>query len=452
MRKSFVTLFLTVLFLVVAGTANAGWQFSHLLYDFQLPQSNSWGIHGVAVDPNDNIWLALHGNLAEDTLFVGGDTVNTRPVYILDSNGNHVAFSPLRWIDFGDGRVDTLHAASAINGSGKGISTDRDGNILYTSWSTVYRINYTNGMGMNVFTPSDMSSMTEAVQDEANGFIYVGYVISAARPIYILNNDFNLIGNAVDTLGHITRTMAVTPDGKDLYVGSTWNGFGIEHFHSDIPGLLGYTAVDTLGNWDSVYVASEDTTYYDVKLWSSCLDWDPDGRLWAGNLRPDWSGPKGGMYYAFDIGTGELVDSVGVPLGDSSAGGVFSPRGMAFSNDGQKMYLADYDYNVVSVWTPDPSFIEEDGEVVARSFSLAQNYPNPFNPVTNIPFALYKRAKVTLKVFNVQGQEVATLINETMNAGNHNYTYDASHLASGVYYYSLDVNGKVLTKSMILVK
>jgi len=307
-------------------------------------------------------------------------------------------------------------------------------------------------MGMNVFTPSDLSSMTEAVQDEANGFIYVGYVISAARPIYILDNDFNLIGNAVDTLGHITRTMAVTPDGKDLYVGSTWNGFGIEHFHSDIPGLLGYTAVDTLGNWDSVYVASEDTTYYDVKLWSSSLDWDPDGRLWAGNLRPDWSGPKGGMYYAFDISTGELVDSVGVPLGDSSAGGVFSPRGMAFSNDGQKMYLADYDYNVVSVWTPDPSYIEEDGEVVARSFSLAQNYPNPFNPVTTIRYSLAQAGHVRLAVINLLGQEVGELVNTVKPSGEYQIQWNAKGMASGVYFYRLETRDFVQIRKMVLMK
>ncbi len=447
------TLILIPFLLIFAGFSMASdtWQFEKILIDYEQPQSNSTGIHGVAVAPDGNIWIAPHGDLAKDSVITENDTIYYRPIHVLDPDGNHVSFSPIRVLEFPDGTLDTLHALSPHNGSGKGISVDKDGNILYTSWSTVYRIDYTNGKALNRFTPEDMSSMTEAVQDE-NGNIYVGYVLSGSRPIYILNDDFELVGNAIDTLGHITRTMAVTPDGKDLFVGSTWNGFGIEHLHSDIPGVVKFTAVDTFGNWDQVYVEEEDSTYTDVKLWSSCLDWGPDGMLWAGNLRPDWSGPKGAMWYSYDVETKERVDSVGVPLGDPAAGGVYSPRGADWSNDGKTMYLGDFDYNIVSVWTKSPDHIEQDGEIIAKTFQLKQNYPNPFNPVTTIPFELYKRANVELKVFDVNGREVTTLINEEMGAGNHEYTYDASNLASGVYYYRLNIEGQTLSKRMILVK
>ncbi|MBC8181316.1 T9SS type A sorting domain-containing protein [candidate division KSB1 bacterium] len=351
--KKVTTLVVVSLFLLtsLAFAQESNWEFDKLLYDFQLPQDNGWGVHGVAVAPDGNIWMALHGGLHDEVIeTAAGDTIGFyRPLYILDPDGNHVSFSPLKVLEFADGTLDTLHTNSPINGSGKGISVDNDGNILYTSWSTVYRIDYQTGMGLNAFTPDDMTSMTEAVQDD-NGNIYVGYVVSASRPIFILDNDFNLIGNAVDTLGYINRSIAVSPDGKDLYTGSTWNGFGIAHYHSDIPGVLAFEPVDTLGNWAEVYDAEKDTTYLDVKLWASCIDWGPDGNLWAGNLRPDWSGPKGGMYYAFDVTTGEIVDRAGIPLGDSTAGGTYSPRGAAWSADGNTMYLADFDYNTVGVW------------------------------------------------------------------------------------------------------
>jgi Secretion system C-terminal sorting domain len=89
------------------------------------------------------------------------------------------------------------------------------------------------------------------------------------------------------------------------------------------------------------------------------------------------------------------------------------------------------------------------------SYNLAQNYPNPFNPVTTIEFDLPKDAVVTLKVFNILGQEVATLINrEEYSEGNNSVEFDASTLASGVYYYRLVVNDGEFTqvKKMMLIK
>ncbi|NOS86293.1 MAG: T9SS type A sorting domain-containing protein [Ignavibacteria bacterium] len=89
-----------------------------------------------------------------------------------------------------------------------------------------------------------------------------------------------------------------------------------------------------------------------------------------------------------------------------------------------------------------------------NSFSLRQNYPNPFNPVTNISFELQKPAQVTLKIYNVSGAEVERLINnESMQAGTRSVIYSGDKLSSGIYFYSLFVNGqKVDTKKMMLVK
>jgi len=432
------------------------WVFDEIFYDFELPQDNGWGVHGVAVAPDGNIWLSLHGNLAQDTLFdVTRDTMVTRPMYILDPNtADHVSFSPLRIIDFGGGEQDTFWTGHATNGSGKGLSVAIDGNILATSWSTVYKINSTTGAGMAKFVPSDLASMTEAVQAD-DGKIFVGWVSGTSRPVLILDENLSLLGNALDTLGHLTRTLAVTPDGKDLYSGWTWSGKGIEHWHSDLPGVLKFAVVDTFGNWDEVYDAVKDTTYLDVKLWSSSLDWDPDGNLLAGNLRDDWSGPggKGSQWYAYDPVTYEEVYSLGKPYPTPiSEGGSYSPRGAAWSADGETMYLADFDYNNVTKWTLNPLSIEVDGEIIARTFDLSQNYPNPFNPVTTIPFAIYKKAHVELMVFDIQGKLVDTLIDGPMNSGSHNIKYDANHLATGNYFYQLKVEGHILTKKMILVR
>ncbi|MDQ7064827.1 MAG: T9SS type A sorting domain-containing protein [candidate division KSB1 bacterium] len=455
MKKLAIVCF-ALLFVVgnVFGQDQEVWKFSHLLFDFQKPQSNAWGIHGVAVDPDGKVWLSIHGNLhGEPVTNANGDTLGWyRPIYVLDPNtGEHVSFSPLKVLEMPDGTLDTLWTESAHNGSGKGISVDMDGNILATSWSTLYRIDYKTGKVLNRFIPDDKNSMTEAVQD-GNGNIYIGYVLSKERPVYILDNDFNLIGNAIDTLGYINRTLAVSYDGKDLYTGSTWNGFGVVQYHSDLPGVIKFAPVDTFANLTNVYDPATDSTWAEVKMWASCLDWDPDSNLVVGKLRSDWSGPGGSKYYAFNVQTKEIVWTVGKPVPhDSSDGGVYSPRGAAWTADGQTMYLADYDYNVVSVWNRVLTSVETNVPMPV-TFDLGQNYPNPFNPSTTIPFSLNRDSHVILRVYDVRGRLVATLLDRKMNAGKHAVLFDATGLPTGVYYYRLEVDGELKAKQMMFLK
>ena len=87
------------------------------------------------------------------------------------------------------------------------------------------------------------------------------------------------------------------------------------------------------------------------------------------------------------------------------------------------------------------------------SFNLMQNYPNPFNPATTIKFEVAKNSPVTLKIYNVVGQVVATLINsKQMEVGTHSIQWNAGNLASGVYFYELKAENVIQTKKMILLK
>ena len=87
-----------------------------------------------------------------------------------------------------------------------------------------------------------------------------------------------------------------------------------------------------------------------------------------------------------------------------------------------------------------------------QEYSLEQNYPNPFNPSTIIEFSVPKQSKVTLKVFNVLGQEVATLVNSTLGAGKYSVDFHASNLAAGAYIYRLTADNYVRTSKMLLIK
>jgi hypothetical protein len=87
-----------------------------------------------------------------------------------------------------------------------------------------------------------------------------------------------------------------------------------------------------------------------------------------------------------------------------------------------------------------------------KTFTIYQNYPNPFNPSTTIGFNLPKTSEVTLKVFNILGEEVATLVSDRLSTGLYSYEWDASKLASGVYLYRLETEGFVQTRKMILMR
>jgi len=87
-----------------------------------------------------------------------------------------------------------------------------------------------------------------------------------------------------------------------------------------------------------------------------------------------------------------------------------------------------------------------------RSYRLVQNYPNPFNPSTTISFAIPQSGKVKLAVFNSIGQEVEKLIDEEMVAGDHQITFNAENLTSGVYFYKLEAGNFVDVKKMVLIR
>ncbi len=87
-----------------------------------------------------------------------------------------------------------------------------------------------------------------------------------------------------------------------------------------------------------------------------------------------------------------------------------------------------------------------------EQYVLAQNYPNPFNPVTRIGFTLFNSGFTSLKVFNLLGKEVATLVDHAKEAGIHTVTFDASRLPSGIYFYTIRSGTFVETKRMILLK
>jgi hypothetical protein len=101
----------------------------------------------------------------------------------------------------------------------------------------------------------------------------------------------------------------------------------------------------------------------------------------------------------------------------------------------------------------EPSHVEnKNPNIIPVDYVLKQNYPNPFNPSTTIEFNLPKSEYVELKVYNILGKEVSTLVSNKLNQGNHTYTFDGKNLASGIYYYQLTAGDFREVKKMILIR
>ncbi len=96
--------------------------------------------------------------------------------------------------------------------------------------------------------------------------------------------------------------------------------------------------------------------------------------------------------------------------------------------------------------------VSDEISVIPLSFTLEQNHPNPFNPTTIITYTLSAKTLITLKVFDVLGKEIATLVNKEIEAGRHEVQFDASQIPSGMYFYRLAAGNFIETKKMVLMK
>jgi len=125
-----------------------------------------------------------------------------------------------------------------------------------------------------------------------------------------------------------------------------------------------------------------------------------------------------------------------------------------------RLLLVDSSLNTGAVFTDTTdSIFHIGGDVVPNSglkipdhYDLSQNFPNPFNPTTEITYALPQAGRVTLTVFNLLGQKVATLVNGTEVAGIHAVSFDGRSLPSGIYFYHLQAGEFVQTRKMVLLK
>ena len=391
-------------------------------------------LHGVAVDPDGKVWA---GNFGTEKYLPSGatDTLTVNTIRVYNADGTPATFSPV-WRIVGNGINDTL--ASNV----RGMRRDQNGNILLVLGNqNMYRINYQTGAGMNkVALGIGTSPIAPAVS--SSGQIFVGPVVNAGSPIKEFDTDFNYIGDAVPAIAYsgFSRSMECSEDGNTLY-------FPI--YDQDIIKI--YNRPDELSAFDSVGViqgfACESITFNKVtgKLWIAAGSYN--------DLPDTLSGYSPNTWYAYDLATSSVKDSLkwtfNVPLSAAER-----PRALDFSPDGLTAYFGTFGSTVdlvqKAVYTG--TGVDEEGQNIVNGYALSQNYPNPFNPTTKISFELPLSGYTTLKVYDMLGSEVATLVNNELASGSHSVNFDAANLSSGTYVYQLNVNGTRITNKMVLLK
>jgi hypothetical protein len=120
--------------------------------------------------------------------------------------------------------------------------------------------------------------------------------------------------------------------------------------------------------------------------------------------------------------------------------------------NGNHIFAGTYDHGLFKRSLSEVLNINNLSSEIPTEYILSQNYPNPFNPVTNINFSVPKSGIVKLTVYDAAGIEAAMLFNCRLSAGTYNYDFDASQLASGIYFYKLEANDFTQTKKMVLIK
>lgn len=357
MKKLWVSLILIAL---MVSFSSAKWKWaSDVAFQGQ--------VHGVAVDPDGKLWIG--GMLYNDTLVPGDTLTRVKAVIILNPDGSPASFSPLAILTNDSDINDTLW--NVASSGCRGISVDKDGNILYSRTASLYRLDYKTGKVMNRFVTA--ASMTQAGWD-TNGYVYVGHV-AMANAGHVLDEDFAEyasvplmgIGNA--------RSLIASDDGKDILVGAIYQGpNGVRVYHSDDGPDGTYSCTDTVG---TIFGDLDSNGVRTVvrNMWVQCINWGPYGNsdhamVYVGTYWDVAVKPAPGVvgdfvqWYVLDpMNKCAIIDSFGtqgaiggVPLDANAqvirpAGDmIYSPRGATFSPDGKTMYTADFDGGVVKSW------------------------------------------------------------------------------------------------------
>ena len=353
---------------------------------------------------------------------------------------------------------------------------------------------YANNIDARVYLSNNgaiTANYYNAIFDEEEGTVSGSNMVVA---------DFNSDGyNDLAMKSRINIDVYSSYSGTSLYYNNSGTGFDTDYFnipHSDTPfpqdhyadlGNVTAADLDNDGDFELFFGSHEED--YDVSGWPWTLNWEriylsyfenegdaapaPPKNLsiyepylqnpvlsWDANTEADFKEYKvyrtgtdydGGGWNNIATTTNTSYTDNQVYCGGHDVTVTYKLKAVDDANN-----YSNYS-NAVGIWVIyKPPVIGDDNDPekikIPTEFSISQNYPNPFNPETNITFGIPQDNFVNLVVYNIQGEKVATLVNEQLNAGSYTAKFDASLLSSGVYIYKIQAGSFLEIKRMLLIK
>ncbi len=266
-------------------------------------------------------------------------------------------------------------------------------------------------------------------------------VVKSDGSIFFTDPDYNVPAGQSPEL-NFKGIYRISPSGVVTLLDSTFDKPNGICFSPDEKRLyVNDTPVRSIYMWDVV----DDSTitnrrlFYQIPSNSGGVDGmkvDQGGNIYC-------AGPNGLWIIS---STGTYLDKIPISVGPSNCAWGDS--------DGKTLYITGGygDGTLYKIHLAPATGVEDYGALPKAEFELYANYPNPFNPSTNISFSLPKRSFVSLKVFDLIGREITTLLSEELPAGNHTRQWNANREPSGIYLYRLQAGSFTETKKLILLK
>ena len=466
-------LYLFLAVLVAAPSAMAQW-----VYQADFPANASVitsSNHGIAVDGQGKVWIQSLSPVTRDSVSVDPSVVanstaancNQRTnkcrvtvIYVLNPDGTNVSFSPLNIVTLPGGVRDTLGGAVGRTStglrawdfnSGRGLDSDYAGNVFATIGANtfVYKFNSQTGAVMDFVRTSQIDARggTAPSVDRAGNMYISGVFPNDPIAIYDANLDYT--GNVVARDRGFNRDVLAFPDGNTV----------IALNYSNKVSTI-YQRRDEFSSYDSTRaaftgMAIESATFHPTT-----------GNIWASagspNDLPTGSYAPGRRYTAntwYEFTTAQVLTNASpVPRDsikyDRPTDG--RPRAIDFSLDGRTAYVGVFSQTTAGRGSVqrflNTSIVAAEPGAIEGAANLSQNQPNPFTGATEIAYSLDRAAYTRLRVLDLTGREVATLVNGQQAAGDHRATFTPNGLAAGVYVYMLEVDGRAATRRMLHVR
>lgn len=335
--------------------------------------------------------------------------------------------------------------------------------LAVDSSGTIYGANSSNGLvrssdgGANWTTipASTFNGKTlESVACGKNGYVYVGCVSGGV--FLSTDNGATFPVNTLSTLSIVTLYVDAYNPNK-IFAGVSAASGSVGIYISTDAGLNFTGPYNALNVWGIIqssplvlYMATTSTGYPFSKTTDGGYNWVTTG-LQPGAMRGVTFDIAGNIYIC---GNGGVFKSTDNGLNFLNTG--VTSSGNQIVSSGNKIFAAMTGTTTGGVWIlTDTTLvnINPTANQIPASFNLLQNYPNPFNPETNIGYSLPKDALVTLKVYDMLGREVSSLVNgEFQKAGEYTVRFNSTGFTSGIYLYKISAGDFTMTKKMILIK